>query len=375
MRIWTFILLLVASVAGAQERDYRYYFQQGEEAAKKKDYRAYVDNVAKALELNTARPNRPWYMYHLARGHAFLGDEKQAVVWLENLWNDGVESLMISYVDLDPVFAETRKTPEYAALMKRVSEMKVAITPIAGTVFHLDGAGCNLVASIGPDGVLLVDSGYEKAAPAIRRALESKPVRFIVNTHAHEDHVAGNAYLGEKATVLAHPNARAEMMKENPLIEGEVIVPPKSAKYLPNVLVDSPVTIHLNGEDVRIVPVPSHTNNDLVVWFPASKVLHMGDNYFPGVTKFLYPGENLKAYFAALDPLLASVPDDAYVVSGHQPTVRGKELKEMYAATVELRDFVAERKKKGSALEAVQAEGAGRLYSPGWVKYYYEHLD
>lgn len=371
MRVVIAVLLLASSLSAQEpQRDYRWYFQQGEEAAKRKDPSAAIASFEKALELNTKPVNRPWYMYLLARQNALAGSRPEAVRWLARLWDDGVESLMVSYAEFDPAFDEVRKTPEYAALMKRVASMKVSMKALAGPLHLIEGAGCALVASIGPDGVLLVDSGYEKANRAISAVLGKSP-RVIINTHAHEDHVAGNKVLGRNATILAHPNARAEMMKENPLIEGEVSIPAKGAEYLPNITAAAPVTLYFNGEEVRIVPLPSHTSGDLVVLFTRSQVLHMGDDFFPSASGYIFPGETMASFFTAFDPVVAELSDDAWVVVGHEPAVRGRDLKRSYAATKSMRDFVIAQKNEGRSLEAIQEAGAGKNYPAGWLKYFY----
>jgi cyclase len=152
----------------------------------------------------------------------------------------------------------------------------VEIVPyhVAGNVYLLLGAGGNMAASVGEDGVLLVDTQFapltDKIVAAIRE-LTDEPIRFVINTHLHGDHVGGNENLRRLgATVFAHENVKARLQAtDSP--EG----------MLPSVTFSDAVSFHFNGEEVTVIPArtPAHTDGDVFVYFRGSNVLHTGDIY------------------------------------------------------------------------------------------------
>jgi cyclase len=91
------------------------------------------------------------------------------------------------------------------------SKVQIKVTKVAGTVYMLEGAGGNIGASIGEDGIVVVDEQYAPLADRIQAALKGvtdKPVRFIINTHYHGVHTGGNAYFQKQAPIIAQDNVR-----------------------------------------------------------------------------------------------------------------------------------------------------------------------
>ncbi len=94
------------------------------------------------------------------------------------------------------------------------SKVQMKVTKVAGSVYTLQGAGGNIGASVGDDGIVIVDDQYAPLADKIQAALQGitdKPVRFIINTHYHGDHTGGNAYFQKQAPIIAHDNVRKRL--------------------------------------------------------------------------------------------------------------------------------------------------------------------
>src|SRR5947209_19184774 len=94
------------------------------------------------------------------------------------------------------------------------SKVQMKVTKVAGSVYMLEGAGGNIGASVGDDGIVIVDDQYAPLAEKIQAALKGiadKPVRFIINTHYHGDHTGGNAYFQKQAPIIAHDNVRKRL--------------------------------------------------------------------------------------------------------------------------------------------------------------------
>lgn len=307
-------------------------------ALAKGDHAAYLEHAERVLTLDHDRLGQPFYQYHAARARALNGHHEQALVWLTKIWDEAIEGPMATHAELDPAFVETRKLASYRALMKKVDELELKVTPLGANIAQLEGAGCNLVVAWGADGAILVDSGYPRVAAAVARAVRKATggakVRFIVNTHEHLDHAGGNeAFPG--AAIVAHPRSREVLSRAEEFVFG-FNTPPLVKKALPSVLAEKPVTIHINDADVQVIPLPAHSGSDVIVWFPREKVLHMGDNFFPTATRRIYPGRNPEAFLAAFGPFVQALPDDVKVVSGHEAVVPVTRLRELYAATEKL---------------------------------------
>src|ERR1035438_8163887 len=137
------------------------------------------------------------------------------------------------------------------------SKVEIKVSKVAGTVYMLVGAGGNIGASVGDDGIVIVDDQYAPLAGKIQEALKSitdKPVRFIINTHYHEDHTGGNEFFQKQAPIIAHDNVRKRLEEGGQAGNGgsvhfEAKAQPKDA--LPIITFDHDITVHLNGEDIR----------------------------------------------------------------------------------------------------------------------------
>ena len=151
-------------------------------------------------------------------------------------------------------------------------------------------SGSNAGFIVGDDGVLVVDSFFEpdtaRALLGEIRKITPKPIRYVVNTHYHADHVSGDQVFKDAgAIIVTHRNVRAWIRPENLRMFGDVPDPALKAKLtqqmaqlpLPDLVTESPITIWLGARRVDIRPVEGHTGGDLVVGVPDAKVLFCGD--------------------------------------------------------------------------------------------------
>lgn len=162
-------------------------------------------------------------------------------------------------------------------------------------IYMLVGQGGNVTLQIGDDGVLIVDTQFARMSEAIVEAIRQmtdKPIRYIINTHHHGDHVGGNANLrvagatiiggnmpgavpyaeGGGAQVLAHENVLLRMS----LASGDESV--DTSLWPTNTFFDQEKRLHYNGEGIRIIHQPeAHTDGDVFVFFRRSDVIAAGD--------------------------------------------------------------------------------------------------
>ena len=121
---------------------------------------------------------------------------------------------------LPPVAVAMLVAPAAAlAQQQDFSKVEIQVQKVAGTVYMLKGAGGNIGVSVGEDGIVVVDDQFAPLAEKIQAALRGitdKPVRFVLNTHWHGDHVGGNEYFGQRSTIIAHDNVRKRMAELAP---------------------------------------------------------------------------------------------------------------------------------------------------------------
>ena len=131
------------------------------------------------------------------------------------------------------------------------SKVEIKVTKVSGNVYLLEGAGGNIAASVGEDGIVIVDDQFAPLADKIRAALKGitdKPLRFIINTHYHFDHTGGNLPFHD-ATIIAHDNVRKRLEQSNVVGNGgsrKVDQPANPKEALPVITFQHDVTLHLN---------------------------------------------------------------------------------------------------------------------------------
>ena len=242
---------------------------------------------------------------------------------------------------------------------------EVVITPVklADGLWMLSGAGGNLLVCAGPDGALLVDAQYGPLAAKIRAVVDSlsggRPLRFVVNTHYHGDHVSGDSAMAAAgAAIVAHENVRTRMSVDRFNETFGTTTKAAPAVALPVITFGDSLSFHLNGRELRVFHLPpGHTDGDAVVWVPGADVLHTGDLLFNGT----YPvidvsaGGSIGGMIRSLDRLLPLVGPGTKIVPGHGPLADRAALLRFRDMLVTVRDRVAKLVKDGTTLEQAKA--------------------
>jgi glyoxylase-like metal-dependent hydrolase (beta-lactamase superfamily II) len=255
------------------------------------------------------------------------------------------------------------------------SKVQMKVTKVAGNVYMLEGGdGGNIGASVGEDGIVIVDDQYAPLADKIQAALKGitdKPVRFIINTHYHGDHTGGNAYFQKQAPIIAHDNVRKRLESGGGAGNGgsihmEHMPAPKEA--LPIITFDHDVTVHLNGEDIRALYFPAgHTDGDSIIFFPKSNVVHMGDDFvtygFPFID--VESGGSINGMIDGVEKVMAQVPADVKIIPGHGPVSSVDDVRAYLTMLKGARDAVAKALKEGKSLDQMKQ---AKLLEP-WKKY------
>jgi glyoxylase-like metal-dependent hydrolase (beta-lactamase superfamily II) len=223
--------------------------------------------------------------------------------------------------------------------MQDLSKVEIQSKRLAPNLYLLQGDGGNIVALSGPDGVLMVDDEFGALADKIRGTLQQlgakMPVHFVINTHYHFDHTDGNLAFGQAgAVIIATDQVHARLVKGGLITNGGAIhneMPPAAPAALPMITYSHELTVHTDGESVRVHHFPNaHTDGDSVVFFENAKVVHMGDIYvrygFPFIDT--NAGGNVRGMIAACEDVLRAAAPDTQVIPGHGEIATLAELRE-----------------------------------------------
>ena len=252
-------------------------------------------------------------------------------------------------------------------------------------LYLLKGNGGNVVLSVGAEGALLVDDEYAVGTPKLVAAIAAptaQPVRYVINTHFHDDHTGGNEYFGRAgAIIIAQQNAGRRMSTDQVLsLYGPQ--PAYAPSGQPRITFDHSLQLHLNGNSVdRIYPGPSHTDGDTIVIFRERNVLMTGDlfvraPYTPPYFDDLNGG-SLEGMIHGIDQVLRLADERTLVMPGHGEPGTRADVVGYRAQLVGARALIRQAIARGDSEDAVVAEhpmaqywGAGRGVDR-WVRIVY----
>lgn len=269
------------------------------------------------------------------------------------------------------------------------SKVQMKATKVAGNVYMLEGAGGNIGVSVGDDGLLIVDDQFAPLADKIRAALKGladKKLRFILNTHWHSDHTGGNVAFGPEATIIAHDNVRKRLATEQKSTVFNSTTPASPKEALPVITFDQALSVHFNGEDIRAIHFPhGHTDGDSVIFFSASNVVHLGDDFFAGRFPFvdLESGGSVEGLVKNIGELVNKIPADAKLIPGHGPISTLDDLKSYHRMLQQTTEIVRGKIAAGKTLDQIKTEGlpdewktwgTGFIKSDRWVETIYKSL-
>lgn len=236
--------------------------------------------------------------------------------------------------------------------------VQVRTVPITPTVYLLQGAGGNIAVSAGNDAVFIVDAQMAQLTKKIQSAiaeLTSNPVRYVVNTHWHPDHVGGNENFGKAGAVLrAHGNVRSRMSAEQFIVAQNRKIPRSPSAAIPVAISDTAFV--MNGDSIVVFHVPNaHTDGDMIVHFAKSNVIHTGDIFSSSSLPFIdvSSGGSVQGIIDAADRVLALSDDNTRIIPGHGQPANKARLRMYRDMVVTLRDRIRGLVSTGKTVEQI----------------------
>jgi len=250
-----------------------------------------------------------------------------------------------------------------------------------GVYAAIDGpqgvSGSNAGVVIGGNGVLVVDSFFNpdaaKALVAAIHKITPLPIRYLVNTHYHADHVGGNGvYAAEGATIIAQHNARGWIRTENAHLFGDHLTSARrafiDALVLPDLTIDKDMTIWLGSRRIEIRTEPGHTGGDLTIAVPDAGVLFCGDLLWRHTSPNIIDGT--VSQWIKTDDGFQHLPGSATMifVPGHGDVASVKDVRDFESYLTDLSALTADARRAGLSGDALVAAVLPKLKTRygGW---------
>jgi glyoxylase-like metal-dependent hydrolase (beta-lactamase superfamily II) len=236
------------------------------------------------------------------------------------------------------------------------SKIEIKTFDLGTRTYMLEGFGGNITLAVGDDGIIMVDGQYAQLHDKLKAAIVAvtqQPVRFLVNTHYHRDHVGGNApFSKDGAVVVAQENVRKRLAEGTTMAVPEVKYTPAPEEALPAITHKDGLTLRVKGRAAQLKhPLNAHTDGDTFVYFADANIISTGDTVAMG----RYPnidfanGGSLKGMIAASDAYLALAHDGTKIVPGHGPLATKAQLTEFRAMLSTARDRMLALIKEGKS--------------------------
>lgn len=226
-----------------------------------------------------------------------------------------------------------------------------------------DGLGSgNVLLYDVPGGAYLVDAGAPESAAAIIATVDSlaeNPVRTVISTHYHEDHLGANAWYAIRgARIMGHELLAVEALRDTMIAEMRWERRRANPTSLPTVQVTGPSMIKSRQPDGGTIAAiqklqPAHSRTDIAVLIPAANVLHAGDLIEVGAYPFIdwWAGGSLEGMIEEVGRIVGWAQGDQRIVPGHGPVIGGEELAEYEQMLVTIRDRARAAIERGDSQE------------------------
>jgi cyclase len=239
-------------------------------------------------------------------------------------------------------------------------------TKVTEGVYMISRYGCNIAIVLGKDSLLVIDTGFKGSASktdSVISTISKLPIKYLLDTHFHYDHIGGNKKLSEDgAAIVAQENTKKRMLIEwNPPEMAGVKypnLPPYPEEFLPNICFKDSFNIYFNNDIIHCVNLPNaHSDCDVIYIFKNANIIHTGDlflsNGFPVVD--IYSGGTIDGYIKAVDNVIKRCNEKTIIIPGHGSISNRQGLVEYRNMLSAARNNIEKLVKEGKTFDEVIA--------------------
>ena len=251
-----------------------------------------------------------------------------------------------------------------AAVQAQQQGPALKLETVKPNLYVISESGGNVAVRVTPEGIILIDDKFERNFNEIMQRVKSvtgMPVKYVINTHQHGDHTGSNVQFIKTADILAHKNARANMVRT------------KQMDTPPRITFGDETAVYLGGAEVQAHHLGrGHTDGDAVIYFPDLRVLHMGDLFTANFPYIDYEnGGSVVEWIKTIDAALEF--DFDTVIPGHGPIMKKADL-EMYRNKIEIvrqrvRDLVMKGVPKDQFVAQLKIDDLNWTLNPNAIAY------
>lgn len=245
--------------------------------------------------------------------------------------------------------------------------------------YMLVGKGGNIGLSVGDDGVLLIDSQFkqltDKILSAINNRITDKPVKFLINTHWHQDHTGGNEnFVKNGAIIIAHENVRERLNTEQFVDFLNKTFEASPLNALPTITYNDSITFYFNEDKIDVYHLPhAHTDGDSIIYFNKRNIIHTGDIYVNGRYPFIdhSSGGSIDGIITGIEKIISIIDNETKIIPGHGLLSNLGELQDYLIMLKDIRQQVLTMVNNGATLnEIIKSDITSKydnLYSDSFI--------
>ena len=250
------------------------------------------------------------------------------------------------------------------------SKAETKVIPVRGNItliqIHVPQDVFHIAVLSGPEGYLLVDHPEAAGNPLVQETLDDmgkRPVKFLLDTHWHYDHVGGNEIYGPDAIIVAQENVRKRLMAKQTPTWSPTPIGPYPERAWPRITFRDSLTIHFDGEDIEMDHYANgHTDGDSVVYFAQANVVDVGDIY--DSKGGLAGGVDMEGIARSLSAVLERIDEQTIIITGHSRLSNRSELAMFVPMLEQTIAHVRQEVAAGKSEKEIVDEGLPEIWKP-----------